>query len=76
MKTLQTLEELAADCGLPEHVLECYKDELLVLTWSIARLVAQDLADAVRETYLHEHAEGIAFNIETLYGLHGDYGDR
>jgi hypothetical protein len=42
----------------------------------VAEIVAQDIADNIRETYLHEHAEGIAFNIETLYGIHGDYGDR
>ena len=38
-----------------------------------AELIIQDCADFVRETYDHEAAESIAWNMEIKYGLHGDY---
>lgn len=38
-----------------------------------AKLIVQDCADFVRETYDHEHAESIAWYMEVEYGLHGDY---
>jgi hypothetical protein len=38
-----------------------------------AELIVQECADWVRENYDHEHAEGIAWNMEIDYGLHGDY---
>lgn len=38
-----------------------------------AKLIVQDCADFVRETYDHEAAEGIAWTMEIAYGLHGDY---
>lgn len=79
---MKTLEELVRESGIKYRVLG--GDLIFVTNASAletffkltAREVAQDIADRIRETYLHEHAEGIAFNIETLYGIHGDYGDR
>jgi hypothetical protein len=38
-----------------------------------AKLIIQDCADYVRESYDHEAAESIAWNMEIKYGLHGDY---
>lgn len=73
---MKTLQELAVDCGIPEHIAQYYRDELKMFIRGVAEIVAQDIADNIRETYLHEHAEGIAFNIETIYGIHRDYGDR
>ncbi len=38
-----------------------------------AELIVQECANFVREEYDHEHAEGIAWNMEIRFGLHGDY---
>ena len=38
-----------------------------------AELIVKECADYVREEYDHEHAEGIAWNMEIKFGLHGDY---
>ena len=39
----------------------------------LAELIVQDCSNFVRETYDHEAAESIAWNMEIKYGLHGDY---
>ena len=39
----------------------------------LVEITAQDCANWIREHYDHPHAEGIAWNLEIHYGLHGDY---
>ena len=38
-----------------------------------AELIIKECADYVRENYDHPDAEGIAWNMEVNYDLHGDY---
>lgn len=38
-----------------------------------AKLIVQDCADFIRETYDDKASESIAWSMEMAYGLHGDY---
>jgi hypothetical protein len=38
-----------------------------------AELLIQECADWIRTNYDHPHAEGLAWNLEICYDLHGDY---
>lgn len=67
----QLLEQARAECfrfGSKPATTVGY-DELE----KFAELIVKDCADFVRETYDHEAAESIAWNMEIKYGLHGDY---
>ena len=47
--------------------------ELARRAHKLSELIVRECADYVREEYDHEHAEGIAWNMEIKFGLHGDY---
>lgn len=67
MKKIPMLERFAA-----QSLVEV-DGELIFSKEKFAELIVQDCANLVRENYDHQHAEGIAWNMETHYGLHGDY---
>ena len=64
----ERIKELAKQ-SLPEFYLTNCPSALE----KFAELIVKECADYVREEYDHEHAEGIAWNMEIKFGLHGDY---
>lgn len=65
IKELAEQAEMAANKG--DHV------DVKIMMEKFAELIVKECADFVRETYDHEAAESIAWNMEIKYGLHGDY---
>jgi hypothetical protein len=67
MKKIPMLERFAA-----QSLVE-YDGELIFSKEKFAELIVKECADYVRETYDHEAAESIAWQMEVKFGLHGDY---
>lgn len=77
MKTLDQLikqSEIGYDYSIGAYT--AYKEHLQTLCMLVAKEVAQNIADEIRLKYDNVNAEMLAFNIEMLYNIHGDYGDK
>ena len=68
----ERIKQLADEAKMSTYLL-AYGLEFNTSIEKFAELIVQDCADFVRETYDHEAAESIAWNMEIKYGLHGDY---
>lgn len=75
-KQKERIRELAGqalDRSVPQTWTTLTPYELDKFMRVFAELLVQDCANYVREAYDHPDAEGIAWNMEIKFGLHGDY---
>ena len=70
---IRELAGQALDKAVPETWTTISPDQLDKIMQKFAELIVQDCANYVREAYDHPDAEGIAWNMEIKFGLHGDY---
>ena len=70
---IRELAGQALDKAVPETWTTLTPYELDKFMRVFAELLVQDCANYVREAYDHPDAEGIAWNMEIKFGLHGDY---
>lgn len=74
----ERIKELAEQAGITTNLDTDYFEKdpnkwVDYFSEQLAKLIVQDCANFVRETYDHEAAESIAWYMEIKYGLHGDY---